>query len=350
VKEELMMRMMRAALYGAALAASGMTAAAADPIADFYKGKQINWILSAGAGGGYASYAHVFAPHFSAHIPGNPPIVVQNMPGAGGIRAMTYLSSVAPKDGTTIGLVHSSVPFAPLYGIRGANFDPRKMNWIGSINAASGICVSWTASGITKWQDLFDKEFIVGGTGAGSQMETMPAMLSKLFGAHIKIISGYKGGNDVYLAMERGEVHGRCGGLKSSIKSTRPEWFPQHKVSVPVQIASERDPEFPDAPALAEFAKDEKTKQVIDLVLAPLAMDRPILAPPGTPPDRVAALRKAFHEAMSDPALLADAQKARIDLEEIDGAKIANILERAFAMPPDVIKAAKESMSLTGAE
>ena len=171
------------------------------------------------------------------------------MPGAGGIRAMIYLQNVAPKDGTTIGLVHSSVPFAPLYGIKGANFDPRKMNWIGSINAATGICVSWTASGVTKWQDLFDKEYIVGGTGAGSQMETMPAMLNKLFGTKIKIVSGYKGGNDVYLAMERGEVQGRCGGLKSSIKSTRPDWFPKKKVSVPIQIALERDPEFPDSPA-----------------------------------------------------------------------------------------------------
>jgi tripartite-type tricarboxylate transporter receptor subunit TctC len=345
-----MMLAIRPAAWAAALLLFGSAAALADPIEDFYKGKQINWILSAGAGGGYSSYAQVFAPHFSAHIPGHPSIVIQNMPGAGGIRAMTYLSAVAPKDGTTIGLVHSSVPFAPLYGIRGANFDPRKMHWIGSINATSGICVSWTASGITKWQDLFDKEFIVGGTGAGSQMETMPAMLNKLFGTHIKIISGYKGGNDVYLAMERGEVHGRCGGLKSSIKSTRPDWFPQHKVSVPVQIALERDPEFADSPALAEFAKDDKTKQVLELVLAPLTMDRPILAPPGTPPDKVAALRKAFHDTMNDPALLADAQKAHIDLEEIEGAKIANILDRAFAMPPDVIKAAKESMSLTGAE
>src|SRR6516225_11063605 len=219
----------------------------ADQIADFYKGKQINWILSAGAGGGYSAYALAFAPYFSAHIPGNPHIVVQNMPGAGGIRAMIYLQSVAPKDGTTIGLVHSSVPFAPLYGIKGASFDPRQMNWIGSINAATGICVSWSASGITTWQDLFDTTFIVGSTGAGSQMETMPAMLNKLFGTHIKVISGYKGGNDVYLAMERGEVTGRCGGLISSIKSTRPDWFPQKKVSVPIQIALERDPEFPGA-------------------------------------------------------------------------------------------------------
>src|SRR5438132_1297400 len=304
----------RATLAACATLALGAGAATADPIADFYKGRTVNWILSAGAGGGYSSYAHVFAPYFSGHIPGKPNIVVQNMPGAGGIRAMTYLSSVAPRDGSTLGLVHSSVPFAPLYGIRGANFEPRAMNWIGSINAATGICASWTASGITKWQDLFDKEFIVGGTGAGSQMETMPAMLNKLFGTRIKVISGYKGGNDVYLAMERGEVHGRCGGLISSIKSTRPAWFPQKKVAVPIQIALERDPEFPESPALIEFAKDQRTKDILQLILAPMEMDRPILAPPGTPRDTVAALRKAFHETMADPAFIAEAERQHLEI------------------------------------
>jgi tripartite-type tricarboxylate transporter receptor subunit TctC len=343
------MRWRFAALAGAMMLEIGVGAAGADPIADFYKGKQINWILSAGAGGGYAAYALAFAPHFSAHIPGNPHIVVQNMPGAGGIRAMLFLQSVAPKDGTTIGLVHSSVPFAPLYGIKGANFDPRQMNWIGSINAATGICVSWTASGITKWQDLFDKEFIVGGTGAGSQMETMPAMLNKLFGTRIKVISGYKGGNDVYLAMERGEVHGRCGGLISSIKSTRPDWFPQQKVSVPIQIALERDPEFPESPALLEFAKDQRTRDVLGLTLAPMGMDRPILAPPGTPKDIVAALRKAFHDTMNDPAFVAEAERQHIEIAEVDGDKLARLLQGAYALPPDVVKAANEAMALTGA-
>ncbi len=339
----------RLPIFAAAMLALGTSAASADPIADFYKGKQINWILSAGAGGGYSAYALAFAQHFSAHIPGNPHIVVQNMPGAGGIRAMLFLGSVAPKDGTTIGLVHSSVPFAPLYGIKGANFDSRQMNWIGSINAATGICVSWTASGITTWQDLFDKEFIVGGTGAGSQMETMPAMLNKLFGTRIKVISGYKGGNDVYLAMERGEVHGRCGGLISSIKSTRPNWFPQKKVSVPIQIALERDPEFPDSPALIEFAKDQRTKDILQLILAPMGMDRPILAPPGTPPATVAALRKAFHETMIDPAFIAEADRQHLEIAEVDGDKIAKLLRDSYALSPDVVKAANEAMALTGA-
>jgi tripartite-type tricarboxylate transporter receptor subunit TctC len=340
---------MRIACAAVAVALAATGPACAGSVEEFYKGKSINWILSTGAGGGYASYAHVFAPYLSAHIPGKPNIVVQNMPGAGGIRAMVFLNGVASKDGTTIGLVHSSVPFAPLYGIRGANFDPRQMHWVGSINASSGICASWTASGVTTWRDLFDKEFIVGGTGAGSQMETMPAMINKLFGTRIKIVSGYKGGNDVYIAMERGEVHGRCGGLKSSIKSTRPDWFPQKKVSVPVQIALERDPEFADSPALIEFTKDEKTRQILQLILSPMDMDRPILLPPGTPPDKVAALRRAFHAAMTDPGFIAEAKKASIDVDEISGEKIQAVLERAFAMPPDVIREAKDAMSLVGA-
>jgi tripartite-type tricarboxylate transporter receptor subunit TctC len=322
--------------------------AKADPVADFYKGKQIAWILSAGAGGGYSSYANAFAPFFSAHIPGNPKIVVQNMPGAGGIRAMNHLSAVAPKDGTVIGLVHSSVPFAPLYGIQGASFDPRKMNWIGSMNATTAICVAWHTSGIKDWQDMMTKEYMVGGTGAGSQMETMPAMLNQLFGTKMKVISGYKGGNDVYLAMERGEVAGRCGGLYSSISSTRPDWFPQKKVAVPVQVAVERNPHFPDVPAVGEFAKDEHTKNVLKLVLSPLLMDRPVLLPPGAPADRVEALRRAFHDAMNDPAFVAEAAKQRIEIEEVSGENVARIIEEAFAMRPEVIKTAKEAMSLTG--
>jgi tripartite-type tricarboxylate transporter receptor subunit TctC len=342
------MRRKIAAALAALMLVSGV--ASADPIAEFYNGRTVNWIKSAGAGGGYATYANTLAPFLSAHIPGKPNIVVQNMPGAGGIRAMIYLNSVAPKDGTTIGLVHSSVPFAPLYGTRGASFDPQQMHWIGSITSAFGICVSWAKSGITRWEHLFEREFIVGGTGAGSQMETMPAMLKQLFGAKIKIVSGYKGGNDVYLAMERGEVHGRCGGLVSSIKATRPDWFPEKKVAVPIQIAVERDPEFPDTPALIEFVKDERTRKILELILSPFEMDRPMLAPPGTPPERVAALRKAFSAAMRDPGFVAEAKKQNIEIKEIPGERVAEVIRRAYAMPPEVIKAAKEAMSLTGAQ
>ncbi len=341
------MKRIATALVTLALAIPG--SARADAIADFYKGKQILMILSAGAGGGYASYMQAFAPFFTKHIPGNPVVVTQNMPGAGGIRAMLYLANAAAKDGTVMGFVHSSVPFAPLYGLKGATFDPRKMNWIGSINSSSAICVSWTASGVTTWDDVKTRQYIVGGTGAGSQMETMPAMINELFGTKIKIISGYTGGADVYLAMERGEVHGRCGGLVSSINSTRPNWFPQKKVSVPIVVGLERNPLFPDTPALVEFATDDRTKQILRLTLAPLDMDRPMLAPPGVPPERVAALRAAFHEAMIDPDFIAEAKRLNIEIGEISGERLQKILEDSFALPPEVIKAANKAMNLTGA-
>ena len=335
---------MRRTLAALALALTVCRAAQADPVADFYRGRTISWILSTGAGGGYASYALAFAPYFAAHIPGRPNIVIQNMPGGGGIRAMLYLDSVAPKDGATLGLVHSSVSFAPLYGIKAAHFDARKMNWIGSIDASTGICIAWHASGIATWHDLLTKPFTVGSTGAGSQMETMPLMLDNLFGARIKVIAGYVGGNDIYLAMERGEIQGRCGGLISSIKSTRPDWFPDKKVNVPIQLASARNPLFPDTPAIAEFAKDERTKQILKLVLAPLEMDRPILAPPGVPPERVAALRAAFHAAMNDPAFIAEAGKDHLEIGEVSGARVAGIIADAYTTPPEIARAATAAM------
>jgi tripartite-type tricarboxylate transporter receptor subunit TctC len=316
---------------------------------DFFKGRQISWILSADVGGGYASYARAFAPFLAHHIPGKPTIVIQHMPGAGGIRAMNFLESVAPRDGSTIGLVHSSVPFAPLFGIRGAKFDPRRMNWIGSLDANIAICIAWHDTKIKSWRDVFEEEFTVGGSGLGSQMETMPAMLNKLFGARIKVVSGYKGGNEIYLAMERGEVDGRCGGLVSSINSTRPDWFAQKKITVPIVVALERSRLFADVPAISEFARDERSRQVLQLFTTPQAMDRPILAPPGVPPERIAILRAAFHAAVNDPGFLAEARKQHLEVEEVEGRRVASLIADAYALAPDIIKAAVEVMNVPGA-
>ena len=335
---------MRAAFLGILGLLAAADTACADAIADFYRGRQVSWILSADAGGGYSSYARAFAPYFAAHIPGKPTIVIQNMPGGGGLRAMNYLYSLAARDGATIGLVHSGVPFAPLYGIKGAQFDPRAMHWIGSIATARGICVAWHTAKMETWQDLLEREFVVGGSGVGSQMETIPAMLNKLFGTRMKVISGYRGGNEIYLAMERGEVQGRCGGLVSSVNSTRPDWFAQRKVTVPIQVAPRRNPQFPQVPAIVELAKDERTRRILDLALAADDMDRPILAPPGVAPERVTALRAAFHAAMNDPEFIAQAAKQHLEIDEVAGETIAGIIERAYALPPDVVKAAQEAI------
>ena len=336
-----------ASVAGAVLALMPSLASAATA-EEFYKGRQMTLIMSADAGGGYGTYANAFAPYLSAHIPGKPRITVQYMPGAGGLRAINYLFSAAPKDGSVIGMVHSSVPFAPLYGLSAARFDPRKFGWLGSLDQSTGICVSWATSGIRTWEDMTTKGLVVGSSGAGSQMETMPMMLNKLFGSKNKVISGYKGGNEVYLAMERGEVQGRCGSLVSSINSTRPDWFSQKKVVVPITIALERNPMFPDVPAVVEFAKDARTKQVLELVLSPMAMDRPYLAPPGVPPDRFQVLRAAFHAAVNDPGFLADAKRQRIEVDEVTGERVEQILARAFSMPPEIVKAANEAMGGVG--
>src|SRR5215470_2956435 len=335
-----------AVLVAAAVLSCVSSAARADPVADFYRGRQINMILSADAGGGYASYANAFAPYFSNHIPGKPQVVVQNMPGAGGIRAMTYFATVAPRDGTTVGFVHSSVPFAPLFGAPGAKFDPREMQWIGSMNSATAICVAWHTSPIKTAQDLFDKEFVVGSSGAGSQMETFPIMLNRLFGMKTRVVSGYKGGNEIYLAMERGEIDGRCAGLVSSINATRPDWFAHKKVNVPIQVALARDPLFPDVPAVGEFAKDARTRQIIELLVAPQQMDRPLLVPPGVPAERVAALRAAFHASMTDPGFIAEAARQHLELKELDGNAVAGMIDAAYALSPEVIRAAADAVRM----
>lgn len=322
----------------------------AEELKDFYKNKQISLIISAGAGGGFSTYAQVFAPYLSKYIPGNPSITLQNMTGAGGIRAMQYLYNVAPRDGSVIGLVHSTVPFAPLYGLKGATFNPQEMNWIGSMNSTEAICVSWNTTGIKDWKDLLNKEYIVGSSGAGAQSETIPVMINNLFGTKIKVISGYVGGNDIFLAMERGEVHGRCGSIISAIKSTRPDWFTKNKINIPISITLNRSADFPDVPSIYELATDDRTKQLLKLIIVPLKLDRPLLTTPGVPLERLLILRKAFHLAMNDPDFISDANKLNLELGEVTGEEVQNILKETYNTPTNIVKEATEIMNLTGSQ
>ena len=209
------------------------------------------------------------------HIAGQPHFIVQSMPGAGGLNATNYLYNQAPQDGTTIGIVHSTVPLAPLWNSKGVRFDTLKFNWLGSLDRAAGMCITWHTSPIKTWNDLLTKESTVGSTGAGSQMEAYPALLNRMFGTKMKVIGGYKAGTDIFIAMERGEVDGRCGGQLTVIKSTRPDWLTGHKISVPILIAQKRIAEFPDTPTVLEFVKDEATRQELELMMVPQSLDRP---------------------------------------------------------------------------
>jgi tripartite-type tricarboxylate transporter receptor subunit TctC len=330
--------------------AFGLTLAAlpgASPAQDgapFYKGKTIRIVISTCVAGGYAEYARVLTLHMGNHISGKPDFIVQSMPGAGGLQAMNYLYTQAPQDGTTIGIVHSSVPLAPLWGNKGARFDTLQVNWLGSLDQVDGMCIAWHESATKTWDDVLTKGFTVGSSGAGSQMDTYPAILNKLFGTKIKVIQGYKDGTDVYYAMERGEVDGRCGGQLAVLKSTRPAWLTERKINVPIIIAEKRSQEFPDTPAVMEFVKDESARQQLQLLLVTQKSDRPVLMPPGVPKERVKELRAAFDATMSDPAFRADIDKRNLHIDPVRGEDLAAALASAYSAPPDVVAAAKETM------
>lgn len=337
-------RMVVNGLLGAALAAAAPWAACAQDAAPFYRGKTIRIVISTGVAGGYMEYARLLADHMGAHIPGQPSFIVQSMPGAGGLLATNYLYAQAPQDGTTFGIVHSSIPLAPLWGSKGVRFDPLKFNWLGSLDRVDGTCIAWHTSPIKTWSDMLSKEFTVGSSGAGSQMDTYPAALNRLFGTKIKVVGGYKDGTDVYLAMERGEIDGRCGGQMTVIKSARPQWLTEHLISVPIVFAEHRNPEFPDTPTILEFVNDEATRQQLDLLTLTQNFDRPVMLPPGVPQERVRELRAAFDATVKDPAFLADVVRMSLHVDPVSGVDMAAALVRAYALPPEVIAAARELM------
>jgi len=335
-------RLTAAALGGALALVLVVSAAAQEP---FYKGKQIRLIISAGVAGGYATYARLLVQHMPNHLPGKPDMLFQSMPGAGGLLATNHLYSQAPQDGTVIGLIHSTVPLGPLLGMAGARFDPLKLNWLGSMDRSDGPCTAWHTAPIKTWQDMLDKEFIVGSSGIGSQMEVYPAAMNRLFGTKVKVIGGYKDGALIFQAMERGEVHGRCGPQLTSIGALRPHWLTEKKIRVPVVVSEHRSPMFPEAPTLIELAKDEATRQQIRLLIVSQDLDRPVLAPPGVPAERVKMLRDAFIATMKDPAFLADIKKFRLTLDWVSGEQVHKTLAAAYSSPPDVVRAARELMA-----
>jgi tripartite-type tricarboxylate transporter receptor subunit TctC len=331
-------------LLGVALAGlSGVASAAQD--APFFKGKTIRILLSAGVAGGYAEYARLLAQHMGEHLAGKPDFIVQSMPGAGGLLATNYLYSQAPQDGTVMGIIHSTVPLAPLFGTAGARFDPLKFNWLGSLDRADGMCTVWHTSPVKTWADMLKRELVVGSTGAGSQFSILPAMLNKLFGTRIKVINGYKDGGEIFQAMEKGEIEGRCSTQLTAIQSIRPQWLTEHKLSVPILIGRARIAEFPDTPAIMEFAKDQAVRQQIELMLLTQDMDRPVLLPPSVPGPRVRDMREALFATMADRAFVTQARSMHLHLDPVRGEELAKALAAAYALPPDVVAAAKETMA-----
>ncbi len=325
-------------------AASAMLAPAhASVSGDFYKGRTIFVIVGFTPGGGYDLYARLLAQHLGKHIPGNPAIVTQNMPGAGSLKAVNYLYSVAPKDGTVIGTFGREQIVAPLFGQ--ANFDAAKLNWIGSVTKEVSICISWYKSPIKTWQDVMTKQFTAGGSAAGADPDNFTKLYKNIFGAKIRLASGFPGTSDITLAMQRGEVDGLCGFSWSTVKSHYASWLRDRKVNILIQTGAKRRPDLPDVPLASEFAKTAEQRQILDFVVATQVTARPFAAPPGIPADRKAILRRAFDETMKDPAFLAGAEKLQLEVDPVSGAEVDAVVASLYATPKDVVAKAARALA-----
>jgi tripartite-type tricarboxylate transporter receptor subunit TctC len=334
------MKLARALL---AFAAAAMLSAHTANAADFYKGRTMSVIIGYSAGGGYDLYARVLAQHMGRHIPGNPTLIPQNMPGAGSIKAALYLFSVAPKDGTVIGTFARGMASTALIGQ--ANFDARKFNWIGSIMQDTTLCVSWNTSPIKSWNDVMTKQFTAGGEGAAGDPDIFAKLYKNVFGAKIRLATGFPGTTDVTLAMQRHEVDGLCGLSWSTVKSRYGDWVKEKKINLLLQAAPKRDPELPNVPLAADFARTPEQHQILDFVVASEVLARPFVAPPGIPAERKAILRKAFDETMKDPAFLADAKKTIIDVNPVSGPEVDAVVASLYATPKDVVAKAMRAIN-----
>src|SRR6266550_1455289 len=268
--------------------------------AAFYKGKSVDLYIGYSAGGGYDVYARALARQMTRFIPGNPAIVPKNMPGAGSLVLANWLYNVAARDGTAFGTIGRGTAFDPLLGSTKAQFDADKFNWIGSMNDEVSVCVAWHTTGIATLEQVMQKELTVGGTGPAADTDQFPKVLNATIHTKFKIIAGYPGGNDIDLAMERGEVMGRCGWSWSSVIATHKHWLDERKISVLVQLSLSKHPDLPNVPLVMDLARNDEQRQIFKLVFARQPMGRPFLAPPGVPVDRVAALRAAFMSALGD--------------------------------------------------
>jgi len=338
-----------AALFVGAMVLAPL-AASAEAVADFYKGKQIRLILGFATGGGDDTYGRLLARHMPKHIPGEPLFVPQNMPGAGSLTAANTIYNTAPRDGTAFGMTHRFVPLMPLLNVKGPHFDPLKFTYIGSMNREIGLCIAMTSAGFKSMDDMKTREFVAGTTGAGAELTTFYATISNMLGAKIRIIKGYQSSFEVNLAMEKGEIQGRCGASYSSIKSSKPDFLSEHKVDLLLQLGLRKDPELPNVPLLGDLVATGTDRQALELLLGPSEIGRPFMGPPGIPADRAAALRTAFMAALADPDLIKDAHVQHLDVEPVSGPEMAARIAGFYREPAAVVARTRELVAQGGGE
>ncbi len=305
---------------------------------DFYRGKTIELYVGFSAGGGYDVYARTVARHISKYIPGSPTIVPKNMTGAGSLRLANFLAGAAPRDGTAIGTVGRGIAFDPLLGNKSAKFEPVKFGWIGSTNNEVSICLAWHTTGIRTLEDATKQELVVGATGPSADTYQFPKVINGVFGTKFKIVTGYPGGNDIGLALERGEVFGRCGFSWSGVKATHQAWLDQKKINILFQMGLAKHRELPQVPLIVDLAKTDEQKAILRLVFARQVMAWPYLAPPGVPAERLAVLRKAFMATMHDKEFLAEAAAAKLEITPVSGEEIQKLVADVYQTPADIVQ------------
>jgi len=318
------------------LTLTGSAAHADDP---FYRGKTISLIVGSNASGGYDTYGRLLARHMGKHIAGHPSFVVQNMPGAGGIKAANYLGSIAVRDGSLISDTYSTMPLYPLLDGQGATFDPLKFNWLGSIARAMSACIAWHTTSFRTLDDAIEREMRVSATGIGGWRVISPRMLNLLVGSKFRVITGY-GPNEDYLAIERGEVDGACT-TYDTLQATQYEWLRQKKVRFIAQFGQQPEPGLEGATMVRERIKDPEDQKAFALIMSQQEYGRPFAMPPGVPADRVQALRTAFDATMNDQSFRTEAQQAHLWLDSLTADRMEDLIKAAYSAPASTIQRAR---------
>jgi tripartite-type tricarboxylate transporter receptor subunit TctC len=326
------------AIFGAVVAAASV--ASADPVADFYRGKTVSMIVSSSAGGGYDVLSRAIARYMPKHLPGNPQIIVRQMPGAGGIVATKYLYSSALRDGTVIGGVQNNAPLEPLFGTKEADYDATRLNWLGTPSLETGTIFVWADNPRFKtFEDMKHNEMSAGASGVNSAPAFYSRLLNELLGTKIKVIAGYPGQNEAYLAIERGELDTYGVTFWSSLTSTKQQWIRDKKIKVLIQFGPVKEDEIKDAPFGPDLVKNEEDKLLFEAAYGPLSLGRPFLMPPDIPPDRLKAMRDAMFATFKDPEFIEEANKLKLQVDRPrHGEQLQADIERLYRTPPRVVE------------
>jgi tripartite-type tricarboxylate transporter receptor subunit TctC len=312
----------------------------AQSAAEFYKSHPITMLVGSGAGGGYDVYARTFERFWSRHIPGNPEIIAKNMPAAAGLAAASTVYNGAERDGSVIGAFTNGAAMDPLFGNPGARFDPLRFAWLGSIGKLENVCFTWHTSPVQTIAAAKARQVIVAAAGATSNSAIVPKMLNVLIGTRFEIVPGYDTSSGLTMAVERGEAEGICGLSWSTIKASRPHWIKDRLLNVIVQLGLTRLRDLPDVPSALDLVGTSENRQVMELILMRQEAGRPFAAPPGTPADRVAALRQAFAATLKDPSFIAEADKMQLEIDPLTGTEIEKMLAKAYAAPKPIVQRA----------